>query len=77
MALEEKHINVKENKIRFEQTIINVVGEGVKVVQDTKNSVIGSVDIPQWLTELIVEYLQDVESGTGKWEGHKFPFADI
>ncbi|MBC1230495.1 site-specific integrase [Listeria booriae] len=77
VALEEKHINVKENKIRFEQTIIDVVGEGVKVVQDTKNSVIGSVDIPQWLTDLIVEYLQDVESGTGKWEGHKFLFADI
>lgn len=76
VALEEKHIKVDENRIRFEQTIIDVVGEGVRVASGTKNSVEAYVDIPQWLTDLIVKYLQDIEPGTGKWEGHKFLFAD-
>lgn len=77
VALEEKHIKVDENRIRFEQTIIDVVGEGVRVESGTKNNVEAYVDIPQWLTDLIVEYLQDVEPGTGKWAGHKFLFADL
>ncbi|EAE9329572.1 site-specific integrase [Listeria monocytogenes] len=76
VALERKHIDELSNKILFEQTIIDVVGEGVRVVSDTKNSVFGKVDIPQWLTDLIIQYLQDVEPGEGAWAGHHFLFAD-
>ncbi|HBJ8545850.1 site-specific integrase [Listeria monocytogenes] len=76
VALEAKHIDFKENRILFEQTIVDVVGEGVTVVLDTKNSVEGWVDIPQWLTDLITEYLTLTEPGTGEWAGYHFLFAD-
>ncbi|EAV9986177.1 site-specific integrase [Listeria monocytogenes] len=79
-ALEVKHVNLIEDELTFEQTLVAKAGEGLLLKESTKNDVAGIVSIPAWLTNLIETYISDevLDLKTeGKWANHKFLFANM
>lgn len=80
VALEKRHLDFNDSKIRFEQKIIEVKGSGVKLESGTKNEVIGYVSVPIWLMTLLKEYIAELDNYITvkelKWENNEFLFCN-
>ncbi|MEG0259641.1 MAG: site-specific integrase [Lysinibacillus sp.] len=81
VALEEKHLNTKDNTILIEQAFVNVKGKGI-VLKETKGKRKRTISIPANIMKDLVtlaafkNYQLKEAKNEREWPGHTFLFSD-
>ncbi|EBF5115577.1 site-specific integrase [Listeria monocytogenes] len=81
-AVEIAHIDIQQSTTTFQQTIIELNKQGIKVQNTTKNGIAKTISHPQFVNELLKKYissrLEDKKMAGNLWEwnNHHFLFSN-
>ncbi|WP_405100742.1 tyrosine-type recombinase/integrase [Oceanobacillus sp. FSL H7-0719] len=81
-ALEDKHLDTKNNTILIEQALVNIKGKGIQL-KSTKSERTRKVSVPKYLMNALkklraikYEHQMEMQDDLWKWPGHLFLFSD-